>query len=225
MFVGGIVRFHAIIFDLDGTLVNSLDDLADATNIVLADSGFGTHPVYAFRYFVGDGFYPLVQRALPENRRDPVTIERLVEALSVEYAGRMTRKTRPYPGIRKLLNACVSSGLKAAVLTNKPDGAAKEVVTQLLPDTAFDRVLGTGVGFPKKPDPAGALCLAGDLGADPGQCVFIGDSAVDMETAVASGMFALGALWGFRTAEELLEAGARMLAKSPLDVVPWIQAA
>ncbi len=187
------MNFKAIIFDLDGTLLDSLNDLADAMNLVLARNGFDQHAVDDYRYFIGHGFEILVQRALPPEKRDPGTMERCVDELHVEYAGRWTRKTRPYPGIPDLLNACTSAGLKTAVLTNKPDGLTQEVVSRLMPDAPFAFAWGSGRDFPRKPDPAGALRLAERFGVHPSQCLFLGDTAVDMETARTSGMFALGA--------------------------------
>ena len=143
--------FDAIICDLDGTLIDSLEDLADAMNIVLRRSGFPEHPTDRYRYFIGNGFGPLVRRALPEDRRDPETVRKRVWPpwMWNMQPGESTR-TRPYPGVFELLDGCAAAGMKMAILTNKPDGPARDMVSRLMPDIPFARVWGARPEFPKK---------------------------------------------------------------------------
>jgi len=214
--------FSAIIFDLDGTLIDSLEDLADAMNRVLRHYGFPLHPVKAYRYFIGDGMERLVMRALPEKERHSNRLSTYVAAMKSEYPGRELRKTQPYEGIFKLLKACSAAGLKSAVLTNKPDDAAQAVVAHLLPGVPFVKVWGARPDLPRKPDPTGAARLLEIIGVGPEEALFLGDSAVDMQTAVGAGIYPVGALWGFRTADELFSAGARVVVRQPADLSRWI---
>jgi len=192
-------------------------------NIVLGESGFPEHPVDAYRYFIGDGIDLLVERALPEEKHDPETAQTYVSAMKSEYARCWTNKTRPYTGIPELVDGCTAAGLKIAIVTNKPDGPTREMVARLLPRAPFESIMGARPGLPTKPDPTGALDTARKLGVAPEQCIFLGDMAVDMETAASSSMYAVGALWGFRSAEELFSAGAQMVVRTPVDLLPWLE--
>lgn len=207
--------YRAVLFDLDGTLLNTLEDLADSTNTALAALAFPPHPVDAYRTFVGDGIRNLALRALPEGQRDDATVERCIDLTRAEYGRRWDARTRPYPGVPEMLDALVRLGVQMAILSNKPDAATREVVAKLLPRWQFDVVRGAREGVPLKPDPDPALEVARDLGAAPADVLYLGDTNTDMQTARAAGMRAVGALWGFRTAEELQAAGARDLVARP----------
>lgn len=213
------MKLEAVLFDLDGTLVDSLGDLADSMNTVLARNGLPTHPTDAYRYFVGEGIEVLVQRALPGGLRGEPALPKFVGEMQAEYEARWADSTRPYPGIPELLGALAGNGIPIAVLSNKPHEATCQVVSRLLGSWSFSAVLGAGPGLPKKPDPSGALRIARDLGIAPASWLYLGDTAIDMATANAAGMFAVGALWGFRDRRELLESGAKILARHPLDVL------
>ncbi|MFO7706618.1 MAG: HAD family hydrolase [Desulfobacterales bacterium] len=216
------MTFKAVIFDLDGTLLDTLGDLADSMNAVLAGNRLPTHPVAAYRDFVGEGIARLVQRALPFEVADEADLNRFVLEMKREYRQRWVRRTRPYPGILPMLDALCRSGFQLAVLSNKPDDATRQLVKELLPEAAFCRVVGAGSERPRKPDPAAALEIAAGLRLDPAQIVFVGDSAVDMHTAVAAGMHPVGVLWGFRPRAELAEAGARLFLEHPADLPAWL---
>ena len=213
------MRFDAVLFDLDGTLLDTLDDIADAANAVLSTRGYPTHPVDAFRFFVGEGARTLVYRVLPANVRDDATVDRMYAEFRREYALNWNAKTRPYDGIPEMLDGAVGRGLKIAVLSNKPDDFTRKCVSELLPRWTFDAVLGHHDGIRPKPDPAGALSVARGLGVPPEQILYVGDSSIDMRTAVASGMFPLGVLWGFRTRDELEMSGARLVIEKPGDLL------
>ncbi|SMC25847.1 phosphoglycolate phosphatase [Desulfacinum hydrothermale DSM 13146] len=209
------MRFRAALLDLDGTLLDTLSDLAEAMNRVLRRHGFRTHPVSDYKGFVGDGVEWLVRRALPDGHRMEQDIPRFVDAMRREYKALDHAQTRPYPGIAQLLEALTERGVRLAVLSNKMDDFTKEMVARFFPHVHFDAVVGAAPGAPVKPDPTAALEIAREIGIVPEDWMHLGDTAVDMKTAVASGMFAVGALWGFRSAEELIQGGAQVLVRSP----------
>lgn len=211
--------WRAILFDLDGTLIDTLDDLADATNRVLASQGYPPHPADAYRYYVGDGARRLIERALPETARTPANIEPCLAAFREDYGINWHVKTQPYAGIPTLLDGLVARGIKLSVLSNKPHQNVVDLVGTLLGQWSFDLVYGQREGVPTKPNPQGALEVARALQVNPVEVVFLGDSGVDMLTAVAAGMYPAGALWGFRAADELLAAGAQVLLPDPLAVL------
>jgi phosphoglycolate phosphatase len=173
---------------------------------------------------VGDGSGTLVRRIVPEQHRDSLTLEKCNEAISDEYIKRWAENTRPYPGIPELLAELEQRGIPKVVLSNKRDDFTKITVKNLLPDFRFEIVRGAKPSVPTKPDPAGALQIADELGTQPGRFIYLGDTNTDMQTANAAGMFAAGALWGFRTAEELAASGAKVLLKSPLEVLSLFDA-
>jgi phosphoglycolate phosphatase len=213
------MSYKAIIFDLDGTLLNTLADLGNAVNRVLAQRGFPTHALDEYRYFVGNGTRMLIIRALPEKKRDDETVAECLEAFREDYGQHWKVKTRLYDGVPEMLTALTARGLRIAVVSNKPDDFTKQCVAYFLPHWRFDAVIGQRDEVPQKPDPAGALEAAELLHISPGDFLYLGDSSVDMKTAVAAGMFPVGALWGFRSAKELRENGAQALITRPLELL------
>lgn len=213
------MSFDAVLFDLDGTLLDTLEDIADAANRVLARHRYPAHTVDAYRFFVGEGARTLVERTLPEEARDDETIDRLYAEFRSEYARNWNAKTRPYRGVPEMLDGLVERGLKIAVLSNKPDDFTRRCVEELLGGWRFDVVLGHHDGIAAKPDPAGALRVAAGLGVPPERILFAGDSSIDVRTAIAAGMFPVGVLWGFRPREELEKSGARAIIEAPVDLV------
>lgn len=213
------MTFKAVIFDLDGTLLDTIEDLGDSMNSVLARNGYPVHDIEAYKYFVGDGVRALVKRALPEDKRSTEEVERSTAAMQAEYAVRWADKTALYPGIAGLLDGLTEKSLKLAVLSNKPDAFTKQIIEKLLSNWTFYPVFGERQGVPKKPDPAGALEIAQILEVRPEECLYIGDTSIDMKTANAAGMYAVGVLWGFREKDELLKSGARVLAADPIEIL------
>jgi phosphoglycolate phosphatase len=211
---------EGVIFDLDGTLLDSLDDLADSMNAVLQGHGLPTHPVEAYRFFVGDGIARLVERALPEQRREPEFLKTCVEQMKARYDAGWAAKTRPYPGIEELLGALSLRTVPCAILSNKPDAFTQVMVKTLLKPWRFAVVRGELEGVPRKPDPRGALLVCEQLGIEPQRVAFVGDSGVDMQTAVAAGLLAVGVTWGFRPVAELKEQGAQKICAQPRDLLP-----
>lgn len=214
--------YKALIFDLDGTLLNTLDDLGNAMNRTLAKEGFPIHPIDAYRYFVGDGATMLITRTLPEQHRTPEMIQHCLTLFLADYKQHSNVETRAYEGIPEMLDAVSDRDVKMAVLSNKPDEDTKRCVKELLPQWTFDLVLGQREGVPRKPDPAGALEIARQFQCSPSEFLYVGDTSIDMRTASAARIFAVGVLWGFRTKEELQQNGARALLTHPMGIMPLL---
>lgn len=217
------MTLRAAIFDLDGTLLDTIEDLTDSINAALASLGFPEKTVDECKNLVGDGLATFIHRALPGDvRGDSQVAVRLVEVMRAEYRRRYAVKTKPYPGIVEMLAALRAREIPLSILSNKPHPSTVEVVTRHFPGFPFRLVLGAREGVPAKPDPAGALEIIAALGLRPAEILYLGDTNTDMQTAVAAGLFPVGALWGFRTADELTASGARVLAARPSDVLGLI---
>ena len=211
---------RAALFDLDGTLNNTLDDIADAMNWALAKNGLPEWPVDRYRYMVGNGARKLSERAVG-NQKD------LVNAVHRDYQARYEThnlvKTQPYPGIPELLRALAEQGLQLCVLSNKPDADTRHVITHFFPDIPFAIVRGQKEGVPLKPDPTAALQIASELGLSPSDFVYLGDTSVDMECARNAGMLPVGVLWGFRDEKELRESGAKWILSRPSELLTHLK--
>ena len=210
---------RAIIFDLDGTLLDTLKGIADSMNAILVRMGFPTHPVDDFRHLVGDGRENMIERALPADRRDEQTLAQCSSVIAEEYNRCWPGGTKIYDGIPELLGALQQRKIPMTILSNKPDNFTQIMVKELLPDYTFTLIRGAVADVPSKPDPTSALKIAEDLAVEPGQILFLGDTNTDMWTANAAGMYAVGALWGFRDADELLQCGAKKLIEKPQDLL------
>ncbi len=213
------MTYKAVLFDLDGTLLDTIEDICDAANRALEQYGFPTHTMDTYRKFVGDGALNLIIRALPEDKRDDAFSRPCYDAFLEDYSQNWNVKTRPYEGIPELLDTLTSRGLKMAVLSNKPHKYTIKCMEGFLPDWNFDVILGQRDEVPKKPDPTGALEIAEQLNISPSDFLYLGDTETDLKTSIAAGMFPVGVLWGFRSAEELKESGAKVLIKSPLEAL------
>ena len=217
------MNYKAVIFDLDGTLLNSLEDIADSANSVLSDHGFPTHKPDDYKIFVGSGISELMTRALPEKERDSETIDDYVKEYREEYARNWNAKTKPYAGIAAMLEELVSRKIKIAVLSNKLHAFTKQCVDKLLPRWKFNIVMGLQNDIPPKPDPTSALQIAKQLNIDLPNILYVGDSDIDMKTGVAAGMHPVGVLWGFRTKKELQKSGAKTLIEKPKELLDLIE--
>jgi len=210
------MRFEAVIFDMDGTLLDTLKEIADAMNAALATLGYPPHDYDAYREYVGYGMDVLARRVLPDgDNNDDALVGRLVEAMRVIYGRDHAFLSRPYNGIPELLDSLAEKGVHMTILSNKPDEFTRAMAERLLDRWHFEIVRGIIPGGPRKPEPIAALEMARTLGIDPLRVVFMGDSAIDMRTAAAAGMFPVGVLWGFRTRKELEENGAKLLIDHP----------
>jgi len=213
------MSFRALISDLDGTLLDTLQDLADSVNAALIRLGLPMHELDAYRGFVGEGRRIMALRALPEHRRDEATIAEMLAGFTEEYDKRWICHSRPYDGIAEMLDSATAREVRLAVLSNKPQGYTESMVSKLLPEWSFDFILGESPRFPRKPDPSGAKHIVQGMNLEPKECIYIGDSGIDMQTAAAAGLYGVGVLWGFRTAEELLANGARVVVRHPSEIV------
>jgi phosphoglycolate phosphatase len=213
------MKYKGIIFDLDGTLADTLEDIGDSMNRVLRQSGFPEHGYEAYRYFVGRGLENLVREALPENSRDGDMVAGCLNTMVDDYRKNCLVKTRLYDGVPEMLDELAHRSIKLAIFSNKADDLTKIIAKGLLDNWDFKAVFGARPGIPRKPDPEGALLASRQMGIGPQDILYLGDTDVDMITADKAGMFAVGALWGFRTGEELLANGAKMLLHHPVDLL------
>jgi phosphoglycolate phosphatase len=211
---------HAMIFDLDGTLIDSLQDIADATNNALAAFDLPQHGVDDYRRFVGNGVQALLARALPPQWA-ATPPERFIETFRQFYRYHLNRKTRPYPGIVSVLEQLAAAGLRLAVLSNKPHELTGRCIETFFPHIAFTSVFGQRDGIPRKPDPTAALEIARMLAIPQDKCGFVGDSAVDMATGRCAGMRCIGVSWGFRPREEMIDAGADLIIDQPEELLRY----
>jgi phosphoglycolate phosphatase len=210
--------YSAVVFDLDGTLLDSLADIAITVNLVLAEHGFPEHEIPKYRYFVGDGVVTLFERVLPVEVDRVEWVPRCVARFNEVYDHHWYVNTRPYEGIAELIAELRRRSLPLAVLSNKPHAFTVKCVERFFAADDFAVVLGQREGVPKKPDPAGAVDVASRLGLSPEQCVYVGDSLVDMQTAVRARMYPVGVLWGFRERDELVAHGAACVLSHPSEL-------
>lgn len=205
--------FKTAIFDLDGTLLNTLDDLTDATNHVCAQNGWPAFTSQQVRRMVGNGNPKLVERFTPEEERTPEKMAESLRQFMEYYEIHKMDKTAPYPGVAEALAALRAAGMRTAVLSNKADAFCPALVRHYFGDV-FNAVRGKRDGIPAKPDPAGVHALLAELGDCAAQTVYVGDSDVDVLTGHNAGLIVCGVTWGFRGREELVRAGAELLADS-----------
>lgn len=213
------MSYKAVVFDMDGTLLDTLHDLADAMNRVLVRHGLPVHPAGDYRHFVGSGARELVRRTVPADRREPEFLQLCLQDFLQEYEAGWQVRTKLYDGIADLLDQLVARHIPLAVLTNKPQDFAQLCMDRYLGAWPFALVLGQVPGVPVKPDPAGPQQVIAQFGVAPAEILYLGDTDVDMLTAVNAGMYPVGVLWGFRSEHELTAAGAKTLLRHPLDLM------
>jgi phosphoglycolate phosphatase len=213
------VRPSAVLFDLDGTLLDTLRDIGESMNAALVELGFPPHPLSAYRRFVGDGVGVLARRSLPPAAADAMTVDRCVAVMRRIYTANADVHTHAYTGIPELLDALHARDIALAVLSNKPQDLTDRVIERYFGAHRFAEVAGARSGVPHKPDPIQALAIAQRMVRRPGEFLYVGDTDTDMRTATAAGMVAVGAAWGFRSVDELSATGASYIAQNPLDVL------
>lgn len=208
-----------IIFDLDGTLLDTLQDLGDSCNAILQQYGYPVHQLAAYKNFVGNGVQKLIERALPENARNEATMTTLLTAFKKYYEEKPISHTQPYTGIIPLLQQLKSLGYLISVASNKYHEAVIPLMNQYFPDISFDLVLGHRTGRPAKPDPDIVLDSLQTLAVAKEDCFYVGDSSVDMDTANNAGVTSIGVTWGFREEDELRRHGAKHIIHSPQELL------
>ncbi len=211
----------AVIFDLDGTLLNTYEDLANAVNFALNRRGFVVHDKEKYKYFCGNGTDVMITRALPENSRNEQTLKAVRELYFDFYDKHSGECTRPYDGITDTLSALKERGIRLAVVSNKIDFMTKSVVKKYFGDI-FDFVTGQCDGIIPKPDPNMAFKAMEIMGVDSSECIFVGDTGVDALTGKNAGIFTVGVLWGFRDEAELLENGASAIISRPEELLNYV---
>lgn len=211
--------FKAVIFDLDGTLLNTLEDIADCMNRVLERYSLPKWATEDYKLFIGDGIKTLVERAIPPNYRNSEFIDLLTCEMNEEYSLHWADKTRPFTDIPVLLYKLQQHNIIISVFSNKPHEFVTPTIKRFFPDINFHALYGATSNYPKKPDPTIPLLIAQSTKLSPQEFVYVGDSAIDMQTAKNANMFAVGASWGFRTKEELINAGANQIIDKPLQLL------
>jgi len=214
-----VVEFDAVIFDLDGTLADTLEDIAGAMNGVLRGRSLPVHDTASYKQMFGKGLRNLVGEALPPDLRSEDTIAACLDEMTADYGEHCLDKTHLYDGIAELTSALRADGVGLAVLSNKADELTQRIVGGLFAAGAFAVVVGARPDLPFKPDPAVALLVGQRLGVPPARIAYLGDSGIDMRTATAAGMLAVGVSWGFRIRDELVEGGARVVLDHPLELL------
>ncbi|MFH6992137.1 HAD family hydrolase [Flavobacterium sp. FlaQc-48] len=212
------MKFKGIIFDLDGTLVNSLEDISDAMNTVLTGLNYPTHTYDTYQYFIGSGLRNLVSKALPASNNTDDQIETCFECMVDEYRKVCTLKTKPYEGILELLKTLSSKNIKLAVFSNKADELTKKIAAEIFPDY-FDTAVGLSTELLKKPNPFEAIEISKNWNLNTEEIIFVGDSDIDMQTATNASMFPVGVSWGYRTEEELKASGAKIVVNNPSELI------
>lgn len=211
--------YKACIFDLDGTLLNTIDTLQYYGNKALSEFGYKGFDTEAYKYMVGNGAVNLIRKMLLGNEITDEEIFNKIYSRYIElYDSDTLYKTTVYDGITQLIDTLLERGLKTAVISNKPHAATTDVIKAFF-GNKFDAVYGAREGFPIKPDPTVPLSIAKELSANPEECIYVGDTGVDMKTGKASGFFTVGVLWGFRKKEELIENGADTVIEKPSEIL------
>ncbi len=212
----------AVIFDLDGTLLNTYEDLANAVNFALKQNELPTHPAEKYKLFAGNGTDVMITRALPEDKRDADTFKKVRDIYFQYYNAHSGECTRPYDGIIGMLDELKSRGMKLAVVSNKIDFMTRAVVKEYFGDGMFDFVTGQCDGITPKPDPSMVFKVLEKFNITADECVFVGDSGVDAETGKNANMFTVGVLWGFRDKDELLECGASTVISKAEELLNYV---
>ncbi|MDE6394272.1 MAG: HAD family hydrolase [Duncaniella sp.] len=212
-----------LIFDLDGTLLNTIADLGTATNYALRVSGFPEHNLASYPMLVGNGVTRLIERALPEEERSPDTVAALRDKFREYYDEHLADATQPYPGIHQLLRDLRDMDVKVAVASNKYHDAVERLIHHFFPDIPWSAVEGNKEGVPVKPDPSVVFEILGKVPTRKSKVLFVGDSGVDMETARRACIDSCGVTWGFRTAKELRDHHADNIVENPGEIISIVR--
>jgi phosphoglycolate phosphatase len=216
-----VAGVRAIVFDFDGTLVNSATDIELSLNYALKQFGLPEHGAEAVRGMVGDGATSLIERALPRDLAED-TRKQVLSVFRVHYHESDHATSLPYPGVMELLHALMERGIGLAIVSNKPDNVLQRVCPKALPGIPFGLVAGERADIPRKPAPTGVLLALKALGAEPHEAIYVGDTAVDIQVAKAAAVKGVGVAWGFRPAAELVRAGAEHMVNTPAELLAML---
>ncbi len=211
-----------VIFDLDGTLLNTIEDLGHAANYALEKNGFPTHTIASYRFFVGNGVKRLITRVLPEECRNEETVNTILKDFKTFYDEHNCDFTKPYNGIPELLMDLDDQGVRMAVASNKYQAATEAIIAHFFPDVPFVAVEGQREGVNVKPDPSVVFAILAKARVPKADVLYVGDSGVDMETARRACIDSVGVTWGFRPEKELVEYHAGTIIHKPIDILDWI---
>jgi len=209
----------AVLLDLDGTLLDTVEDIADSINIVLSRENLPEHSIASYKQKIGAGLEPLVEAILPYHIQTEAYFNKFIQAVRDEYQQRWDQKSEPYDGIPELLEELSKLGIKKTILSNKSHASTRKIVDRFFDLQQFYAVMGAQEGIPLKPDPTSAITITNLLKTPAQEFFYLGDTSTDMETAAAAGMIPVGARWGFRSEEELKQGGAQLIVKHPLDLL------
>jgi len=212
----------ALIFDLDGTLLNSLVDIMDSVNIVLTEYNLPTHSLDEYKMFIGNGIEVLAKKALQEKLNDN-EFDNFLKKVKKIYSQRQILKTQPYDGIRDMLKTLNAKQIKTAILSNKPNEFTQQVVSHFFTDIKFDIILGSRVNVPRKPNPQAVFEILGQLNLKKNQAFFVGDTSTDMQTGKNAGLKTIGVSWGFRSVQELKQNGADFIVNKPSEILELVE--
>jgi len=213
--------YKGIIFDLDGTLLNTIEDLSDSVNYALSSFGFPEHSYEAYKKKIGKGFRNLIESSLPEGGFDDTMLVNILTVFLKIYDKKYMEKTRPYDGITGMLDAVTGMGIKTGVNSNKRMDYTNALIQKFFADIPFVEIFGEREGVPRKPDPSSALQIAGLMGLAPEEVLYIGDSKTDIQTGQNAGMDTVGVLWGFRDYEELVSHEATYIIETPEEIIKF----
>ncbi len=212
-------QLKGVIFDLDGTLINTLDDIAVTMNAVLRQNDMPSHPTEKYKFLVGEGIFELTKKVLPPKQWSEQNAKEFVQRFRTLYDQTWHDKSLPYPGIIDMLKTLEDKGIKIGVLSNKPDSFVQKIIAWFFPDIHFVGISGELVNIPAKPNPLLALKIAQDMELAVEQIAFVGDSGIDIQTGLNAGMKPVGVSWGFRPVEELISTGASMIVNTPAEMI------
>lgn len=208
----------ACIFDMDGTTVNTINSIAYFANRALNMYGLESYDTDAYKLMIGNGARTLVERMIAGRNGDEETFEKVLKEYNTSYDNDFMYLTESYPGIIDMLKNLKNKGIKVAIVSNKPHSTAEKVSQELFGDELIDICSGAKEGVPLKPDPIAVINTMKDLGVAPEECLYVGDTAVDMKTGKSAGIYTIGVLWGFRSREEMEQAGADIIVKDPAEI-------